>query len=68
MNMEKPAVRMTMTITPELADAIQRLKKEKYYYTSYAEMYRQLLILGLEEAERRLERELAERKKEDIEN
>lgn len=43
--------RITITVGDSLNDQLNRLKQERYYHTSYAEMLRDLLELGLKTAE-----------------
>lgn len=50
--MNKKSFRFTLTVTEEIAKEAEKLKKEKYYDASYAEMYRQLILAGLEIVEK----------------
>ena len=45
--------RVTITVDATLNEKLDRLKQEQYYHTSYAEMLRDLLELGLETVERK---------------
>ena len=51
--MDKKSFRFTLTVTEEIAKEAEKLKREKYFNTSYAEMYRQLILAGLEKVERK---------------
>ena len=44
--------RFMLSITPEMDKEMRLLKKERFYDVPYAEMYRAVIKLGLEEAER----------------
>lgn len=48
--------RFTLSITSDLAKRADELKKKDFYDTSYSEMYRQLIKLGMDEYERRSEK------------
>ena len=50
--MEKKKVRFTLTVPEDIAKRAEELKKESYYNTSYSEMYRKLIELGLKEIEK----------------
>lgn len=45
--------RITITVDETLNEKLDRLKQEQYYQTSYAEMLRDLLELGLQTVERK---------------
>ena len=51
--MEKKKVRFTLTVTEDIAERAEKLKKDSYYNTSYSEMYRKLIELGLKEMEKK---------------
>lgn len=40
--------RLMVSITPELEPELDQLKKERFYNTTQAEMFRYLIALGLE--------------------
>lgn len=44
--------RFMLSITPEMDKEMRLLKKERFYAVPYSEMYREIIKLGLEEAER----------------
>ena len=50
---EKKKLRFTLTVPEEMAKETEKLKKEKFYDKSYAEMYRNLIELGLKEVEKK---------------
>ncbi|MBQ8469652.1 MAG: hypothetical protein IJ547_03545 [Clostridia bacterium] len=45
--------RVTITVDATLNEKLDRLKQEQYYHTSYAEMLRDLLELGLKTNEKK---------------
>lgn len=49
---EKKKVRFSLTVPDDIAKRAEELKKESYYNTSYSEMYRKLIELGLKEIEK----------------
>lgn len=51
--MEKKKVRLTLNVPEELAVEAEKLKKEIFYNKSYAEMYRELIKMGLREMEKK---------------
>lgn len=42
--------RITITLTDEISQSIEELKKEQYYSAPYAEVFRDILELGLKAA------------------
>ena len=46
---EKKKVRLTLTVPEEMAEAAEKLKNEIFYNKSYAEIYRELIKIGLKE-------------------
>lgn len=40
--------RITITVSREMAEQLDRLKQEQYYATSHSEMLRDLIRIGLE--------------------
>ena len=46
---EKKKVRLTLTVPEEMAEADEKLKNENFYNKSYAEIYRELIKIGLKE-------------------
>lgn len=42
--------RITITLTDEISQSIEELKKEQYYSAPYAEVFRSLIELGLKAA------------------
>lgn len=51
--MKEQVTRFSLSVPPELASRAAVLKRYAYYDKTYAEMYRQLIALGLEEMEKR---------------
>jgi hypothetical protein len=49
---EEP-IRQSLTIPPELQERLSAIKQERFFDTSYSEMYRQLIMLGLEQMEKK---------------
>ena len=54
--MEKKKVRLTLTVQEEMAEAAEKLKNEIFYNKSYAEIYRELIKIGLKEMEKKMEK------------
>lgn len=50
--MEKTDLRATVYITEDMAQRLDRIKKEVYYNKSKAEMLRDLLAIGISEFEK----------------
>ena len=46
---EKKKVRLTLTVPEDMAEAAEKLKNEIFYNKSYAEIYRELIKIGLKE-------------------
>ena len=44
---ENKSARLSLTITPELAEECDEFKRTEYYNKSYAEMYRDLIRAGI---------------------
>lgn len=40
--------RYSVMVTDDIANSIEKLKKEQYYNKSYSELYRQLFIAGID--------------------
>ena len=53
---EKKKVRLTLTVPEEMAEAAEKLKNEIFYNKSYAEVYRELIKIGLKEMEKKMEK------------
>lgn len=51
--MEKKKLRFSLTVPEEIAKETEKLKKERFYDKSYAEMYRNLIEIGLKEMEKK---------------
>ena len=49
--MTTTGIRFTLTVPDDLAKKAAQLKKENYYDKPYAEMYRQLIQLGMDTLE-----------------
>ena len=49
--MEAETKRVMLSITPEMADGIDKLKKEQFYDKPYSDLLRYLISRGLEAAE-----------------
>lgn len=47
--MEKKKVRLTLNVPEEMAEEAEKLKKEIFHNKSYAEIYRELIKIGLKE-------------------
>ena len=47
--MTDSTTRFTITVPEEIAERAEALKKDLFYDRSYAEMYRQLIRLGMEQ-------------------
>lgn len=41
-------LRFTLTVTKDIAERAAKLKKDNYYDKPYSEMYRQLILIGME--------------------
>ena len=54
--MEKKKVRLTLNVPEEIAAEAEKLKKEIFYSKSYAEMYRELIKMGLKEMDKEKEK------------
>ncbi len=52
--------RFMLYITPEIKDGAEALKKGSFYGKPYAEVYRHLLVLGLQAANKETERQKSE--------
>lgn len=50
---EKKKLRFSLTVPEEIAKETEKLKKERFYDKSYAEMYRNLIEIGLKEMEKK---------------
>ena len=53
---EKKKVRLTLNVPEEMAEAAEKLKNEIFYNKSYAEVYRELIKIGLKEMEKKMEK------------
>ena len=53
---EKKKIRLTLTVPEEMAEAAEKLKNEVFYNKSYAEIYRELIKIGLKELEKKMEK------------
>ena len=53
---EKKKLRLTLTVPEDMAEAAEKLKKEIFYNKSYAEIYRELIKIGLKEMEKKKEK------------
>ena len=51
--MSEEPIRQSLTIPPELQERLSAIKQERFFDTSYSEMYRQLIVLGLEQMEKK---------------
>ena len=49
--------RFTISITPDLEEKIEAVRKEKYQQMPYSEMIRELIRIGLNSLEKNLEQE-----------
>ncbi len=54
--MEKKKVRLTLTVPEDMTEAAEKLKNEIFYNKSYAEIYRELIKIGLKEMENKKEK------------
>lgn len=55
--MENTATRFMLTIPADMAEKAEELKKELFFNKPYAEMYRQLIQIGMEEIQKKLNKQ-----------
>ncbi len=51
--MPNKAIRFTLTVPDDMVKRATALKKDIFYDKSYAEMYRQLILLGMENLQKK---------------
>lgn len=52
--------RIMVSVTPELEQGLDALKREKFYNKPYSEVFRYVFALGLKAAEEKTEKECCE--------
>lgn len=56
------AIRFMLTVPADMAEKAEELKKNLFYNKPYAEMYRQLIQLGMDEIQKKVEKSVKQNK------